>query len=100
MVIKAYKSKEERKALYENLLANVNVPLQGYEQHRPFICWKLWVEVNGIENFGKHRDYCAEVVGLFPEFDKAFRTIEPLQDVLRQEQRPLVLRSAIELCEK
>ena len=69
-----YKSRKERKAIYEKLLAEVDETIYvecwyGHSFRKPFICWKLINEVYGYIKPNKGN----EIFELFPEFHIAFK---------------------------
>jgi len=104
-------SKDERKAIYEKLLLDVDNPYDDKYDHVDcfFICWKLKREVFGAENvFSDKGEFHStmEMFTMFPEFKLCYDEMlnsytngdDEDVDFLYQSDRAVVLSNAIKLC--
>lgn len=92
-----YKTRKERKAIYEKLLAEVDETIEaklfyGQSSRKHFICWKLLNEVFGYVKLNS----IVDVYPLFPEFHIAFKKyVEKGSIKLEHSRRSKALELAI-----
>lgn len=100
--MKAFKTKEERKKIYEDLLKRIGLEdfkLQsGNTVSGDYTCWKLNNEVYGFLKLSVGKFNTNEVLELFPEFNKAYSESGNYGLILRNSERKIALKKAIKLC--
>lgn len=91
-----YQTKQERKAIYEKLLSEVNIPINGDY----FICWKLYEIINGVGSMSRVKTFEQdESLSHFPEFALALKKyLRDGHEALEEQFRVPCLQYAIELC--
>lgn len=101
--MKPFKTKEERKKIYKDLLKRIGLEdfklESGNTVSGDYTCWKLNNEVYGflkLSGLGKFNTN--EVLELFPEFNKAYSESVHYGLVLDNSERKIALKKAIELC--
>jgi hypothetical protein len=69
-------TKKERLAIYKKLLKEVDIPVQGRNIHGYYLCWKLYIEMVGLEQFLSEPVFGKTelVLSVFPEFKNAFES--------------------------
>ena len=93
-----YKTKAQRKKVYEYLLKNVRVAVE--EGFSPFLCWKLWIIMGNDHNkFSGEQE--EEVFDAFPELGEVITEWRVANDWrYTTAQRRAVLKKCIRLCLK
>ena len=94
-------TKKERLTIYKKLLKEVYIPVSGPNINGYYLCWKLYIEMAGIEQFISERTFGKTelVLFVFPEFKKAFEEFG--KSVLTDnDQRKEALEKTILLCKE
>jgi hypothetical protein len=92
-------TKKERLAIYKKLLNEVDKPVIGDNY---YLCWKLYIELVGLEKFMSERTFghTEMVLSKFPEFKKAFEDFGKSILTDNDQRREILRKTIFFLCEE